>query len=134
VFAVGDHGTILHSSNGGFTWTPQDSPTGVFLLDVWGTSVSNVFAVGVGGAILHYNGSSWTSQSSGTAFTLRSIWGSSGSSILAVGDGGTVLRYNGTSWTAQTSVTTNDLHGVWKDGCNAFAVGNSGTILDLGNC
>jgi hypothetical protein len=38
------------------------SPTGQNLLDIWGTSGSDVYAVGDGG-ILHYDGSTWTFSS-----------------------------------------------------------------------
>ena len=60
---------------------------------VWGTSGTNVFAVGLGGTILHYDGVSWTAQSSGTTKTLNGIWGTSaGDTIFVVGDSGTVRR------------------------------------------
>ena len=33
---------------------------------VWGSSATDVFAVGDSGTILHYNGSAWSAMSSGT--------------------------------------------------------------------
>ena len=36
------------------------------LYGVWGSSASDVFAVGDGGTILHYDGSAWSAMSSGT--------------------------------------------------------------------
>ena len=97
---------------------------------VWGSGASDVFAVGHGGTILHYDGSSWSSQTSGTVNNLYSVWGSSASDVFAVGALGTILHYNGSSWSSQTSGTTKNLYGVWGDGSNdVFAVGASGTIL-----
>jgi hypothetical protein len=46
---------------------------------VWGSSGSDVFAVGSNGTILHYDGSSWSSMTSGTSAWLFGVGGSSGS-------------------------------------------------------
>ena len=51
-------------------------PTGNSLLQVWGGSGSDVFAVGHSGTILHYNGASWSIMDSGTSNWLSGIWGS----------------------------------------------------------
>ena len=37
-------------------WTPMESGTTLELRGVWGSSATDVFAVGVGGIILHYDG------------------------------------------------------------------------------
>ena len=69
-------------------WTWQNSlPQGNVLSAVWGSSGSDVFAVGGGGTILHYDGSSWSGMSSGTSNGLAGVWGSSGSDVFAVGGG-----------------------------------------------
>ena len=97
---------------------------------VWGSSGTNVFAVGTNGTILHYNGSTWLAMSSGSTDTLRSVWGSSGTNVFAVGTNGTILHYNGSTWSAMSSGTTNSLHSVWgSSGTDIFAVGWAGTIL-----
>ena len=62
---------------------------------MWGSSGSDVFAVGEDGTILHYDGSGWSAMSSGTTNELYGVWGSSGSDVFAVGDGGTILHYDG---------------------------------------
>jgi hypothetical protein len=66
---------------------------------VWGSSGSDVFAVGDDGTtILHYDGSSWSSmEKMGTwpAKYLDAVWGSSGSDVFAVGKNGTILHYDG---------------------------------------
>jgi hypothetical protein len=105
------------------------------LRGVWGSSGSDVFAVGDRGTILHYNGVSlsWSPMTSGFSDTLiNSVWGSSGSNVFAVDWSGTILHYNGVSWTPMYSGTTKWLWGVWgSSGSNLFAVGLSGTILHL---
>jgi hypothetical protein len=76
----------------GWVWQ-NPLPQGNSLLSVWGSSPSNVFAVGTGGTILHYNGSMWSPMVSGTTNFLNAVWGSSSSDVFAVGDGGTILHY-----------------------------------------
>jgi len=92
------------------------------LHSVWGSSGSDVFAVGDSGRILHYNGSTWSAMTSWTTNILHSVWGSSGSEVFAVGDSGRILHYNGSTWSAMSSWTTNNFYGVW---------GSSGSDADL---
>jgi hypothetical protein len=47
-------------------WTPMASGTTYQLNGIWGSSSTDVFAVGEDGIIMHYNGSTWSSMSSGT--------------------------------------------------------------------
>ena len=97
---------------------------------VWGSSASDVFAVGGGGVILHYNGSTWTQMSSNTGEPLFGVWGSSASDVFTAGSGGIILRYNGSTWTDVASSNTNTLRGVWRcSSADTFAVGVAGTIL-----
>jgi photosystem II stability/assembly factor-like uncharacterized protein len=51
---VGNGGTILHSTDGGATWSAQTSGTTAMLRDVFFTSPTNGYAVGNKGTILHY--------------------------------------------------------------------------------
>jgi hypothetical protein len=104
---------------------------------VWGSSGSDVFAVGWDGTILHYNGTAWSAMSSGTTYPLEGVWGSSGNDVFAVGgpwEGpGIILHYDGVAWSEMSSGTTKSLYGVWgSSGSDVFAVGTSGTILHYG--
>lgn len=115
-------------------WTAQNSGITTNLYGVWGSSATNVFAVGEWGTVLHYNGSSWTVQTSATvtAEDLRSVWGSSTTDVFAVGDGGTILHTSngGITWLKQDSGTSSSLYGVWgSSATDIFAVGLAGTIL-----
>jgi hypothetical protein len=60
-------------------------------------SCTDVYAVGSGGTILHYNGSTWSAQSSGTGQLLASVvvrTNADGSfrDAWAVGHAGTILH------------------------------------------
>jgi hypothetical protein len=77
----------------GWEWQ-NPLPQGNDLSRVWGSSPSNVFAVGYGGTILHYDGSAWSAMSSSTKEELWGVWGSSSSNVFAVGEWGTILHYS----------------------------------------
>jgi uncharacterized repeat protein (TIGR01451 family) len=108
----------------------MSSGTTESLSDVWGSSGSDLFAVGQGGTILHHDGSTWNSVNSGTSAYLLGVWGSSSSDVTAVGYDGTILHYDGVVWSPMDSGTTESLYAVWgSSGSDVFAVGCGGTIL-----
>jgi hypothetical protein len=110
-------------------WESMSSGTLQGLDGVWGSSGSDVFAVGGAGTVLHYSNSTWSEQSSGVAEHLRDVWGSSGCDVFAAGDAGTILHYDGSSWSSMSSGTTDNLLGVWGSAASdVFAVGPA-TIL-----
>jgi hypothetical protein len=122
-------GSGFWSSVWSFTTQMQGNNPPNTLDGVWGSSSSDVFAVGYSGTILHYNGSAWSTMTSHTSYPLYAVWGSSSSDVFAVGEAGTILHYNGSVWSAMTSRTTNDLDGVWgSSSSDVFAVGKAGTI------
>jgi photosystem II stability/assembly factor-like uncharacterized protein len=126
VFAVGDYGTILYTSDNGATWAAMTSGLTVNIYGVWGSSAANVFAVGDSGNIRKYDGSTWSAMTSGTTKRLRDLWGSAANNVIAVGEDGTIRKYNGTSWGSMTSGTTLTLQGVWgSSATNIFAVGGA---------
>ncbi len=116
-----------------YGWTQMPGvPATADLNAIWGTSATDLFAVGAGGVILRYNGSTWQTMTSNTSNALNGVWGSSGTNILAVGGNRTVMRYNGTSWaSANSGVPTGAvLNDVWVSSDTlAYAVGNGGVIL-----
>jgi len=71
----------------------MSSSTHSVLYSIWGSSSSDVFAVGSSGAILHYDGSAWSAMNSGTEESFNGVWGSSSSDVFAVGSDGTILHY-----------------------------------------
>ena len=128
-----DYYTCLRDVRGcynatGGTWTAQFSNTGNNLNGVWGSSGSNIYAVGNGGTIRRYNGSSWGTVSSGTANHLYDVWGSSASNIYFVGANNTVLRYNGTNFTSINLGATYSCDRVWGSSASNVFVACGGTI------
>ena len=114
------------------TWNVLISNTTNKLNDVWGSSDTNLYAVGLSGMILHSgDGTTWAAQTSNTTQNLIGIWGNSATNLYAVGWNGTILHSgDGTTWAAQTSNTTQILSGIWgSSATNLYAVGWNGTIL-----
>lgn len=112
------------------SWTAMTSNSTSYLNGVWGSSGSDVFAVGEGGAILHYNGSTWSAMTSATVYTLNGVWGSSGSDVFAVGEMGAIIHYNGSAWSVMTSDNTIGLTSVWgTSSSDVYAAGYAGIIL-----
>ncbi len=111
-------------------WTGQSLTQGDSFYGVWGGSVSDVFAVGSDGLILHYSGSAWTAMNSGTTNNLSGVWGGSANDVFGVGSDGVILHYNGSVWAPMNSGTTNLLAAVWgSSGNDVFAAGINGTVL-----
>jgi len=94
----------------GSAWSAMKYKLSNNLWGVWGSSASDVFAVGSGGTILHYNGSAWNGMTTGTTSGLRGVWGSSASDVFAVGydvstGNGLFLHCNGSAWSPMSSST-----------------------------
>src|SRR5262245_31704063 len=104
-FAVGLAYNILRYN--GAAWTPMTNPDiTINLHQVWGSSATDVYAVGAEGGlgtILHYQGTSWTPVDAGVQSAFESVWGS-GSHVFVVGiPGDSTLHYDGISWQVATT-------------------------------
>jgi hypothetical protein len=115
-------------------WTSVASPTTKRLMSIWGSSSTDIWAVGEAmtnqtGDIIHYNGASWSTVMSGTF--LNSVWGTSASDVWAVGCcGNQIMHFNGTAWSNSNPLPSVLLHAVWgTSASNVWAVGTGGTIL-----
>jgi hypothetical protein len=78
---------------------------------------SNIYAVGVMGTVVYFNGNSWQRMDSGTQLRLTDIWGLSENDIYTVGADmssldNVVLHYDGTSWN-HLPTDQNRKVGVW---------------------
>jgi len=115
-------------------WYEMESGTTNTLHGVWGSSATDVFAVGNYGTILHYNGSTWSPMSSGTTNTLHGVWGSSATDVFAVGNYGTILHYNGIIWSSMNNISDRvNFEGIWgSSGLDVFAVGSGEFLEQIG--
>src|SRR5208283_1545562 len=125
VWAVGDHGAILHTEDGGGTWRKQTSDTSKTLLSVVFTTPQSGWAVGYGGTILHTDdgGGTWTQTS--TRECLDSAAFATPQSGWAVGSIGTMLltKDGGATWERRNWAPLANLKSV------AFATPQSGWVV-----
>lgn len=126
-------------TNTGAGWT-DIGPIGLSsrLLDVWGSSKNDVYAVGWSGEVLHSDGNSWSvvSEDSQQVAVLRCVNGTSESNVFAVGRTndlhGFVMHLDSGTWHNTVIPGAEDLYGVCAlSSTDAFAVGSLGTIFRL---
>ena len=94
IFAVGQKGIILYSSDKGENWISRDADTEEDLFSIFGISKDEYYVCGASGVILTTNnkGQSWVKQNSGTNKKLNSIYFPSSSYGIAVGENGTIIK------------------------------------------
>jgi photosystem II stability/assembly factor-like uncharacterized protein len=110
IYIGGQYGTLLHYD--GSSWTLIDTGAITSFWGLWGSSASNVFAVGdfqVPGSasIYNYNGSTWVPMPVGVSAyppygltnDVAGISGNCASDVFAVGSSGLILHYGSSSCT-----------------------------------
>ncbi len=119
------------SAAAGGAWTVSYThPQAALFHGIWGSSGSDVFAVGTGGLIMHFDGTTWTQMASPVAQDLYCVWGSGPSDVHAGGAAGTMLHYDGMAWTTVPSGTAGVISSISGSGAsNAYAVGWDGVNL-----
>lgn len=128
VIAVGAGGVILRRSG---TWSKDTNTSTAELRGVYGSSLTDIWAVGVGGTTVRFDGSSWTPKTE-TAFaglTVRAIAGNTGT-IYAIDSQGGIYLYNA-GWTKVRTNATDDLWGLTLIGTTPYVAGsnNGGMVM-----
>jgi hypothetical protein len=109
-----------------------------FLLSVWGTSKSDLFAVGgfADGSgrplAAHYDGTRWSTMPlPGDGYWLRGVTGVSGHDVYAVGQGSGadfILHYDGSQW-AKMPIEYTEEFDIWRiwasSSTDVFAIGDT---------
>ncbi len=138
-YFVAGSGPIMRYLGG---WTTMNSPN-ILYRHIWGTSGSNVYAVGDDGSLYHYNGNmsdTWSAIDTGVSGGLNAGASFSNGDVVLVGQAGTIIRSQGvpakrfgmTNWMPQSipSESTPFLFGSharsWSD---MDAVGQSALLM-----
>lgn len=81
-------------------WEDMVLPVQVEFTRIWGTSQSDVYAVGASGTVLYFDGTTWSQVDAGTGtYKLFDIWASSPDDVYVAGQMGTVRHFDGSAWT-----------------------------------
>ncbi|MBN9161069.1 MAG: hypothetical protein J0I07_08905 [Myxococcales bacterium] len=133
VWLIGDNraelawqiGLAMHGTRQGddFIWTEVDSRASVVLRGIWGSSASDVWAVGDRGTIRRFGpkATEWEIIESPTTETLHAVWGTAADDVWDVGESGTILHWDGASWTTSVAAFSVNpkrphLYGIWGSG------------------
>jgi len=132
IFIVGSRGGIARLRNGRLEWIGISGDSSNYR-SVWGTSSSNVWAVGEYGRIVHFDGTTWSQVRDlmgGSAETLQTIAGSSAVDIWVIGDKGGLFHYDGSRFTPATSNPgISALSSLWvSSASDAWVGGSSGAL------
>lgn len=125
----------LGPSGGALEALPDGLPTEAALLDVWGSSATDVWAVGEEGLVLHYDGAKWERVLIGRAERLAAVRGRDGEVVIAGGTSQAIVlvKTGSGDFVAETLETAPILNGlaVGADG-TAWAVGALGQLFVRG--
>lgn len=93
------------------------------LRSVWGTGDHDVWAVGDGGTVIHFDGKQWAIVKPFTPENLTGVRGTGPADVWACGDKGTVYHWDGSSWTKAAQAEGKTLLSVWASGPKDVWVG-----------
>lgn len=102
------------------------------LTSVWGTAKNDVWAVGSGGTIIHYDGTAWTITPTAVKTTFHAVWGRSATDVWAVSMTDTIFHTtgfaNGTAeWTRVTNAAPPEgaraAMAIWGSGAGDLRIG-----------
>ncbi len=131
--AVGQFGTIRHTTDGGATWVGQTSGTTTDLFAVKFPNLTTTIAVGNNGLMLRTtnSGATWDSLPQVVVENLRGISFTEGVYGIVVGTNGTILKSTnaGESWAKIRGVTSSLYEVYFVNSLIGTVVGGSGTIL-----
>jgi hypothetical protein len=113
-----------------YAWHEISSGVSISLNGTYMVNEADIWVVGNGGKIIHFDGDAWTVVESGVTSDLNDVWFVDASHGYAVGAGGTIIFYDGSTWSEQASGISTDLFGVsFADADKGVAVGAGGKIL-----
>jgi len=95
-FAVGEEGAIFRRVLDGATrrqvWIRERLGAGPVLRSVWGRANNDVYAVGDGGRILHFDGTSWKEDATIPGLSFHGVGGTDDGRVMAVAENGQLME------------------------------------------
>ena len=133
--AVGDAGHVFELSTGAVPAVRDLNPSVVPRLQgIWGSSPSEMWAVGSSGTALHYDGTAIREEATGVTSLLLDVWGTGPDDIWAVGESGVALRRSppiagSPVWTPVVTGTTTTLRAVFTAARDDVWIGGDGGLF-----
>lgn len=110
-----------------FEWKEIDSRTESVLNGIWGTSNSDIWAVGESGTVRHFGPDpkavEWSVVDVPTKRNLHGVWGSGPNDVWVIGESGTILHWDGAEWKESVAAfpvfqKKPHLYSIWGSGPN----------------
>ncbi len=115
-------------------------PTSSLIRGIWGLGPNDVFAVGVGATVLHYDGATWSNYNDLHLDQFNSytdIWGTSHNSLYLVGDqsptSSQLVSFDGEGWSSINIPTDEGLYSIvgWSEAMHSiYLTSQEGEILN----
>jgi hypothetical protein len=94
-------------------WCAPDSTSDI-LTDVWGAASDDVFAVGLGGLVLRFDGTRWLPDRP-VPVGINGVHGSGPDNVWIAGPAGWTARFDGNAWQGAMIDAKYNLNAVWVD-------------------
>ena len=98
LWALGQFGVALRrtaNDDGVATWEPTDTDTSRPLAAAWAPGDGSLFAAGLEGAFLRWDGQAWSDLDSPFGAYFRALWGRSSNDVYAAGWDGAGMHWDG---------------------------------------
>jgi hypothetical protein len=137
VFAVGENGLIIEYADAKWSQVPAGAAADDDLVALWGTSESNIVAVGgrSSARVSVYDGQGWRTQAFGATPGLNAVFMVSPDEALIGGLNGVagVFKTATGELVLEDAKTADTVHAIWADNTGrAFAVGGSFAVPQFG--
>jgi hypothetical protein len=117
VWACADEGTywtvgaagVIARRAADLTWTVHEAPAPVDLHAVWARDDQDVYAVGAGGTVIHWDGAIWRDLACPLEADLLGVMGSSGHYLWVCGRAGALAVHDGDHWRVLAAEHPGDL-------------------------
>jgi hypothetical protein len=119
----------------GSAWSIAATPTpSTYLYAIHGTADNDVWAVGYGGVVIHWDGATWTSTKIDGVTYVQSVWASNPRDVWVTaseqGAESKVLHYDGAAWTVAMVSMGDRVGSVWGAAANdVWVAADSGNVL-----
>lgn len=109
-------------------WSIETIPSSVPLVDsIWGSSATDIYAVGEAGNVIHTDGSGlWTADGTTSTNSLNAVWGVSATEVYVAGNNGVWSGNGNGTWNQESISGVAVVYGLGGDGSGGvYAVGDN---------
>jgi hypothetical protein len=106
------------------SWGVDEQSAGWSLEEIHGSGPNDVWAVGPGNDVVHWDGTTWSNVSAGGSNDFHAVWAWSGTNAVLLSDHGGVYRYDGADWNEINDSEQGgwqDMHGLSPDAIYAVS-------------